>query len=422
MRVWIIKAGEPVPFIAAERNDRLLRAGQMALNLKRAGHEVIWWTAQFSHQLKTHRVIETDRVLRPDPEGPECVFLSSCGYRRHIGFSRLRDHAQLARNFHRVAATLPVPDVIVSAWPTIELADAAVAYGKRQGCPVVLDIRDLWPDIIYARLNASLPFKTNGILVPYERMARRAFGGAAGVTGLSQGMVDWGRGRFGGAGSDRVFRQSMPAPAITDEDRREGRVFWRERGVDLSAPKIRAVWSGSLVPETDGETLLDALEALPEETAQAFDFVLCGTGSLGPRIERIAARLPHVHFPGWVDSQRLRVLLETSHIGLLCYLDRFDYQNSIPNKVVDYSAASMRILTNLAGEVPQMFADTDTVIPYASGNRDDLVRVLSDIAAAPERYRVDWPVSRTIFDAKFDAGTVMPAYIDYLRDVAGLTG
>lgn len=418
MRVWVIKTGEPVPLLPDEAGERFFRAGQVVKALSASGHDVTWWTGQFYHQHKSFRNVPADQVIRSIDGTADIICLSSKGYKNHLGFARLRDHAQVAKQFTRLAPQLERPDIILCAWPTVDLAAAAVKFGRRIGCPVVLDIRDLWPDIIYEKLNAKLPFRTNGLLLPYEIMARRAFRGAKAVTGICQGMIDWGRKRFGGAGPDRVFHQSMSAPVLSKERHETSHAFWTDKGVDFSAPKTRLVWSGSLIPGTDGPTLLAALERLPSQAADQLDVILCGTGSLVPEIERAAKRLPHLTYAGWVDADQLAVLTQRSHVGLLCYLDRFDFQNSVPNKVVDYCVAAMRTLTNLSGEVPWLLGDTDSVISYATGDVDDLIRALTAIADNPGRYRVKHAPARAIFDRHFNADRVLPDYVNWLEELA----
>ena len=43
-------------------------------------------------------------------------------------------------------------------------------------------------------------------------------------------------------------------------------------------------------------------------------------------IERMANECEHVVYAGWVGQAALSVLLEESHIGLMYYPDRFDFQ------------------------------------------------------------------------------------------------
>ncbi|MGR3436169.1 MAG: hypothetical protein ACU0CO_14965, partial [Shimia sp.] len=250
MRIWVLKTGEPVPVLPAEAGDRRVRAAAMVQAAREAGHDATWWTARFNHQKKHMRAVPADRVLPPEAYGaadpataPDMVFLSSPGYRRHIAPRRFWDHRVLGRRFAALAPSLPRPDVIVAAYPTLELADRAVAFGRARGIPVVVDIRDLWPDILAERLAAragplapAVPALLRGAL-PYEAMARRIFGGATAATALSRGMLDWARGRFGGDPTrDRVVHQSMRAPGLAELARAAARADWAARGVDLEAP------------------------------------------------------------------------------------------------------------------------------------------------------------------------------------------
>lgn len=418
MRAWVIKTGEPVPFLPGEQEERLFRAGQIVRALVERDHDVTWWTSQFYHQKKCFRDVLQNTIIAGKDGAPNVICLGSRGYRRHVGVARFFDHWQLARNFGRLAPDLGKPDIIVCAWPTIELADAAVKFGQSVGCPVVVDIRDLWPDIIYEKLNRALPFKCDGFLLNYEAAARRTFQGASAATGLSQGMIDWARRRFGGTGRlDRVFHQSMTPPEINTSVKEAAKRAWKEKGIDLDARKTRLVWSGSLVPETDAETLLDAAALLNDDAAKEIEIIICGKGSLETEIRARARRLPNLKYGGWVDATELATLTEASHIGLLCYLDRFDFRVSVPNKVVDYCAASMRVLTNIGGEVPRLLESDGCLIKYPTGDSRALASVLTRIATNPHQYRKKHPPSRTVFEKHFDARRVQPDFCSWLEEM-----
>lgn len=415
MRAWVIKTGEPVPYLPAESGDRLFRAGLMAEALMNAGHEVTWWTAQFHHQLKHQRDVTPNTPIRPDPNGPDLIFLSSRGYKSHLSPARFLDHAEIRRGFLSVAEGQPKPDIILCAWPTIDLAYAATRFGQAHGIPVVLDIRDLWPDIFYERISArtGLPFK--GYFWPWERMGKRAVQDATAVISITEGMLDWAQKRFAREtnGADRVFYQSQNATPPPED-----LAFWQARGVDLDAPKTRLVWAGTLISDLDIQTLLDAIETLPDTTTSELEFVFCGSGDLAPRIEAMAARLPHVIYGGWVSQNALQALYARSHIGLMCYLDRFDFQLSIPNKVGDFTRSGMRILTNLSGEMARVLGPDKLLIPYPTGDVAALSAQLEAIAADPASYRAPAPAARALFDRLFDAGTVMPDFAAYLEQIA----
>ena len=415
MRAWIIKTGEPVPHLPAESGDRLFRAGLMAQVLLERGHEVTWWSAQFHHQLKTMRDVTHSTPQHPNPDGPEMIFLPSHGYISHLSPKRFLDHRDVGRAFTRLAPDQPRPDVILCAWPTIDLAFAAVEFGRANKIPVILDIRDLWPDIFYERITAKtgLPFKN--YFFPWERMGKRAMQDADAVISITQGMLEWGQTRFArkDLSRDRVFYQSQSATNL-DEDH----AFWRDKGIDLTASKTRLIWAGTLISDLDIQTLLDAIEALPHDTARGLEFVVGGAGDLTPRIEEMAARLPHVVFGGWVSQAALNALYAHSHIGMMCYLDRFDFQLSIPNKVADFTRSNLRVLTNLRGEMERVLGPEDLLIPYPTGDVDALRDRLVEIANTPAIYRAPAPNARALFDRLFNADVVMPAFAEYVEQIA----
>ena len=325
------------------------------------------------------------------------------------------DHAQVRRAFQRLAPKQPRPDVILCAWPTIDLAYGAVQFGRAHNIPVVLDIRDLWPDIFYERITAKtgLPFK--GYFFPWERMGKHAMREADAVLSITTGMLEWGQKRFARETNplDRVFYQSQSAVPV-DEDM----AFWQGKGVDLDSPKTRLVWAGTLISNLDIQTLLAAIEALPKTAAKELEFVFCGSGDLTPRIEAMAARLPHVVFGGWASQGALAALYARSHIGIMCYLDRFDFQLSIPNKVADFTRSGLHILTNLTGEMQRVLGPEGLLIPYPTGEVDALRIKLEEIATDPATYRAPAQGARALFDRLFDAGAVMPEFAAYMEQIA----
>jgi len=401
--------------LPAEAGDRFFRAGLMVDALHKAGHDVTWWTAQFHHQLKTQRDVPVGHPLRLTPDAPQVIFLPSCGYRRHISPKRFWDHAQVRRGFEQLAPRQARPDIILCAWPTIDLAFAATRFGQMHNVPVILDIRDLWPDIFYERIRAKTGFPFKGYLRPYERMGRAAMQQADAVISITHGMLRWAQSRFDREPCihDRVFHQSQKAAAFVPDQ-----AFWKARSVDLSLPNTRLVWAGTLVSDLDVQTLLDAIEGLSPQASRELEFIFCGTGDLVPRIEEMAARLPHVTYGGWVSQEALAALYSRSLIGLMCYLDRFAYQLSIPNKVVDYTRTGMRIFTNLDGELARVLDANDLRISYPTGDAQALGTVLEQIAAQPGRYRRSSPASRAIFDKLFDAAVVMPEFVRHMEQIA----
>ena len=400
----------------AEDKDRFLRAGQLAQFLVGNGHDVTWWTAQFYHQKKTFRDITPDQRIHLGAEAPKMVFLKSCGYDNNLSLKRLLDHALMGRGFARIAPTLEAPDIIFCAYPTVELSLQAVKFGKERNIPVILDIRDLWPDVIYERIQDKLNIPVTGLLVPYERMACQAFQSARGVTALTHGMLEWGQDRFHRSEelqiNDRVFSQSKPPFKPSGLSEQQEIALWKARGVDLNAPKTRFVWVGNIVPDTDGDTLLNAISAIPDHDAKNIEIIICGLGSMTDLVKNLAQKHSHLIYAGWVGEPDLPILLKRSQVGLLCYLDRPDFRMSIPNKVVDYCFGGMRILTNLHGALQKLPGSEEFVTTYPTGDSAALAQIMCDIAQT--RPTSDLKASRAVFERFFDATKIMPEMEKYM--------
>ena len=419
MRIWILCTGEPVPFLPEEEGKRFLRAGKLAQYLNQQGHEVVWWTTRFDHYRKTFRNVIPNKLVQTAQDGPNIIFLESCGYQRHIGLKRFIDHWQVGRAFRRLASLHDKPDVILTSFPLVELCHETVKYGIAHNVPTILDIRDLWPDVIYERLHNKLGISVNGFLLPYEIMCKSAFRRADYVIGITKGVKDWCYKRFGRSEAkrsvDRFFRQFKAKPNQTEVNDEATMQYWLGKGVDLNAPVIRCVWSGSLIVDSDGLTLLRAIENLPDGIEERLQIIIAGDGTLVPEIKVIADKHPVLKYVGWIENTEMNTLLEHSHIGLLCYLDRYDFQISTPNKVIDYCAAGMRILTNLTGEVTSLAQDQDYIVHYKTADVDSLTQTLIDISDNRVKFSKKSKITHAIFDVEFDAKNVLPAFETFLE-------
>ncbi len=165
MLVWLVTIGEPLPVQEGEK-DRPHRTGLFARLLAERGHEVVWWTSTYDHFRRKHLFAE-DHALRVN-ERLEIRLLHGCGYRSNVSLARFRDHRQVAGRFAAAAQAEPRrPDIIVAALPTIELCLESARYGKRHGVPVVLDMRDMWPDVFLELLPRASSAGLLAVGVPF---------------------------------------------------------------------------------------------------------------------------------------------------------------------------------------------------------------------------------------------------------------
>ena len=146
MKVWILEISDFLPEI--DGINRPYRAGMLANALIKEGHHVQWWTSTFNHQLRRQR-FDNDKTLRIE-KNLVIKMLHGPGYKRSISYSRWKHNKTVAARFKAELINLTEkerPDIIYSCLPTLELCEEAIKYGKNARIPVVVDIRDQWPDI-----------------------------------------------------------------------------------------------------------------------------------------------------------------------------------------------------------------------------------------------------------------------------------
>ena len=69
------------------------------------------------------------------------VGLQGGGYQGSISVRRIIHHRNMAQHFRRLCSQYQKPDIIVASLTPLELARAAVEYGRHIGCPVIVDVR-----------------------------------------------------------------------------------------------------------------------------------------------------------------------------------------------------------------------------------------------------------------------------------------
>ncbi|MBV6417037.1 MAG: hypothetical protein CMLOHMNK_01670 [Steroidobacteraceae bacterium] len=416
MNIWLVTVGEPLPLPG--ESARLWRCGLLARTLATRSHKVTWWTSTFDHSRKLPFSRPTkgkdDVVL-----GGVCLrWLDGIAYRRNLSLRRIVNHVQLGMRFFKLARTCnPRPDVIVASFPTIELAYVASLYARRWNCPLIVDVRDLWPDIFVDAVPPVLRGPARLLLSPYFSATRFLLGAATSVVAVSQKYLDWGIERAGRPtrSTDRVFPLGYEPTTPTEQDRLEIDEVLRQ------ADEMHiAVFAGSFGRTYDLATVIEAARLMDGRGDSSPLFVLCGTGEKEHALRQLAAGLSNVVFTGLLSAGKLAAVFERASIGLAAYA--VDAPQGIPNKVVEYSCAGLSIMSSLEGETKTLLDESGCGLSYAAGNPHDLRRVLVSLLADPAGMaRMRGKASET-YRNRFAAIDVYAAMADHVERVARLDG
>lgn len=411
MRVWIITVGEPLPTEAVQK--RPWRSGIIARLLAERGHDVVWWTSTVNHFDKT--LHETGNVITKVSDHLTVRFLHGRLYRKNISLDRFLNHWEIGRAFARLAPEETRPDIILCSLPTLELSKEAVKYGKAMGVPVLIDVRDLWPDEFVSALPRALQPLGRFVFAPMFAQARRALRNATGIVAISETYRNWAyrlSGREPGS-FDRIFTHGYPAPthaSATDPVADAARL--RTLGVD---PDRKAFWFiGTFVGSIDLSTVIEAARALQQR--DDVQFVISGAGQDDARYRANAAGLNNLVFTGWVDREDIAALSRHAYAGLGAY--KKGALMSLTNKMFEYLAAGTPILLALPGEAEQIIVGNGCGRAYEPGDPSSLAAAVAWFADHQADRQAMSVRARTLFDTRFSAERIYNEMATFLETAA----
>lgn len=417
MNIWLIIPGEPTKLDPGK--PRLLRTGMLAEYLHRRGHRIVFWTTSENHVVKENRCGQSLRLAAG--ERYAIWLLYGPRYRRNVSLRRIWHNMRSAREFRRLAPREERPDVILSAYPTLELCEAAIDYARGRGVPVLVDVRDLWPDIFLEIAPRPLARAMGLLLTPMFRQSRRIFRSAAAITGITEAAVAWAVARGGAvdpAAPHRAFPMAYSPRPVEGEERAEAEAFWDRRGVPAGGGRFVACFFGQLSARYELPAVVEAARLLAQRGDDRIRFVVCGTGEAQARLKRLAAGLTNIDFPGWMNTAQIWVLLRRSAVGLLPYPSSLDYRLSYPNKAGEYLSAGLPIVSSVQGAMQSLLENNGCGVTYGNGDAVELAAVLEELAASPARREAMSDRSRALFERLFNADRVYADFCDHLEAMA----
>jgi glycosyltransferase involved in cell wall biosynthesis len=416
MKIWLIKEGEPLP---CDTNPRLMRMGLLAKDLVCKGHEVVWWSSTFSHALKQHRFF-TDTILPCFQSNNKLVLLySKIIYQRNTSISRILYHEMLARKFQKAAACYDKPDLIYCSFPTIQFAVKAIKYGKRYNVPVILDVRDLWPDIFKRAIPNKVKFLSPLFLLPFKLLTNYSFRNAAGITAIIPSHLEWGLEKASRTSSihDRCFYIGYEKFLLSKEEQDSAEQFWESRGI--SRNKWNICFFGTFSAYTmDISTLISAMKIL-EVTNPEIRLILCGTGDAMSLYKEQASGHKNIIIPGWVDKNKIQSLMDMSKVGVYPFHNLPDFINSMTNKMIEYFSSGLPVLSTLKGFSKKYIEEHSLGLVYEEGSQssfiDAVIKLYNDedlrtkmSKNALKRYYID-------FDSKVINSEIMGYFQEFIK-------
>lgn len=336
------------------------RHHDMAAALRSRGYDVKVVASDLNLMSRryTRRHDGTDRrMIEQDVAGVPFVWLPAGSYRSN-DWRRAASMVVFAGYALRyLLRTAQRGDVIIGSSPQLLVALASRIAAFLRRATFVLEIRDLWPESL-----TGVSGQRSALAVLLRVLADALYRTSSAVIILAEGSRD-SIVRHGGPPKRIVY-----IPNGVDPD-----AFSRPVGeLPVSLRWVEEhptfVFAGAHGPANGLELVLDAACLLRERGSEEIRVLLVGDGPIKHRLETDVERrgLTNVVFHDPIPKESIPSLLRRCAGGLMILedVDLFSYAVS-PNKLFDYLASDLPVITNVAGEVGRIVkqARAGVVVP-----------------------------------------------------------
>ena len=391
--------------------NRLHRTGMLSKLLAEKGYEVVWFTTTFDHQTKVY--VENTNVKKNVSKNLSLFFLhSETPYYKNISLKRLKNHKEVAENFYVEANKIDSPDIIFCSFPTIDLAYVATKYGKINNVPVVIDVRDLWPDIFIDIFPKFFHAFFRRLMYWQIKKTKFALTNAFAITAVSDNYLKWAINYE----KNNFKKVSKVFPLGYDyEEIKEYKSDLVTNRLGIDETKINIWFVGTFGRTYDLETVIKAAKVL-EVSRPKIQFIFTGDGENMSIWKEKAKGLSNVIFTGWVGKKELIYLSRISKIGLMAY--RKGAPQGLPNKIFEYLAYGLPILSSLESETKELLNSHGIGFTYDASNSQDLIDKINAITSDLGKLYEMSENCRHVYRENFDSHVIYQNIINFLEEIS----
>ncbi len=423
LSVWLVNPFDDIPGEGLPP----LRYWTLARVLAARGHDVIWWTATWSHRRKAIR--SAPLGIRED-EGFAVRLVAVRPYEKDASLARIGSHRDFGKTFERLAnesvssGQLERPDIILASLPPLESPEAAARLAKKLDATFVLDLMDLWPETFDRLLPGPgflkrliAPFILGGMLKRRQALVAAADAvSAATKTYADSALRD---------APEPLPRHVCYVGAYPQEFSSPPRLMNHvpAAGTDQSASPepvaIECVYAGTLESGQDLDVLAGAARLLSAAGVKATIHV-AGTGAGEASLTRAADAIGgscRLQVHGLLPRQAYVNLLSRCDVGLVCV--KPESLVAVPYKACDFAAAGLAIVNSLPGELQRLIDEHAAGVAYTAGDAASLARAITGFAADRSRLNACRQGARRLAAAEFDRERTYPKFADWLETVSG---
>ena len=405
--------GEPISFL--DGWNRPFRTEMLVNRLVERGNSVLHWASTYDKLRKTFRFSENREITL----GSRLRYRFLHGqtpYGRNVSFGHSQHDRELAAAFKSSVAEEPFPDLMLCSIPPLRLARRVAEYARSKSIPLVIDVRDRWPDSFIDSFHFPLYQLFRFIFRSDRRRAKQVLYGADGIAAISESCLRWALSKADRPRSQRdevfplAYEEPQKKPFGGDVQREE---FISKLGLKGASAVITCL--GRVGSVFDFGVVIALAKQLGTEGCGDVKIVLAGEEPPGNL--RRHGKLANLVVTGWLDRSDLRRLLSLSTVGLLPY--RGDMVGpTVRNKAMDFLAMGVPVISSLGGEFGRLMERHRFGLHFAAGDVDDLAEKLKQLLSSPELRGQMAVGAADAYHSCFTANKVYGEFAEFLEKFA----
>ena len=406
MNSWIIQTSEPIPL---QEGIRGMRTAILVDKLLEKGHSVVWFTSAFDHFKKEWLFKKETEIMLKD--GLKIVALKGIGYKKNISLLRFVDHRITAWKFRKIAHMMQKPDVIIANMPH-DIAYEAVIFAKGNNIPVLIDIRDPWPDIFLNHVPTKLRKIAKIFLYKDFQMIKKTMKMVDGKIAATNTFLEWGLNYAGREKTlnDRVFPLGYKKQKVHNDSHVKNRFSYlaeklKDKFIIFFVGTISKSYHNPLI-------LVEAAKKLVNYND--IHFIIAGDGELFLELEKDTQNLSNVTVTGWLDKKEIEFFLQHSKIGVCPVTTVVDLPT---NKAYAYLSAGLPIISAFRGDLKEVIEKYQVGLYYPPNDVDALVGCIKKLYEDRELYQKMSENAARVFNEMFDADKIYEEYVEHIEEV-----
>lgn len=267
--------------------------------------------------------------------------------------ARIKNMVSFGRGCEKIAKKIEQkfgsPDIILASSPHPLALIAGIRIARKYHIPCICEIRDLWPDVIFAggRIKES-SLVGKGLIAGEHWIYKRADALIFTKEGDTDYLYEkhWMTSQGGDINPAKCFYINNGVELPLYDRQAETEILEDE---DLNDDSFKVVYAGAIRPINDVENIINAAKLLPKDSN--IKILIYGDGNLRKTLEQRVKdeKINCVKFKGYVDQKYIPYILSKSSVNLLNYSSS-NYtwkRGNSSNKLFEYLASGKPVIATI---------------------------------------------------------------------------